>query len=343
MSAFRVVPPLALLAAVAACAEPKAQAAPPVIMRAEAGTFEVRVRDTIVDAVLDAGGVAAPIERAVLATRLMATVTDVLVREGDHVARGQALLRLDVRELDAKRAQVLASVADADAMHAEATRQAVRMRALFADSAAPRALLDAAETGLARATAAVTAAHAGAAEVAAVREYADVRAPFDGVVTRRWVDRGAMAAPGAPLLVIEDGRRLRVTATVTADAASRLRAGQPLDATVEGHAVRATIEGVVPASAGGVYTVNALVANADRALLSGGAASLALPAGRHRAMVVPAAAVVMDGDLAGVRVMIGTASELRWVRIGRRAGEFVEVLSGVRSGDRVLVPRERGT
>ncbi len=343
MSSFRAVPLLALLVAAAACAEPKAQPAPPANARAGAGTLEVRVRDTVVDAVLDAGGVAAPVERAVLATRLMATVTDVLVHEGDRVTRGQVLLRLDARELDAKRAQVSASVADAEAMQAEATRQAARMRALFADSAAPRAMLEAAETGLARATAAVSAARAGAAEVSAVREYAELRAPFDGVVTRRWVDAGAMAAPGAPLLIIEDASRLRVTASVTAEAAGSLRAGRSIDATVEGHAVRAVVEGVVPSSAGGVYTVNALVGNADRKLLSGGAASLAIPTGRHTTMVVPAAAVVTDGDLSGVRVLTGSGSELRWVKIGRSAGGYTEVLSGVRSGDRVLVPRERGS
>ncbi len=343
MPSPRVLSHLALFVAAAACADPKAAEAPPAGARVESGTFEVRVRDTTMEAILDAGGMAAPIERAVLATRLMATVTDVLVHEGDRVARGQLLLRLDARELDAKRAQVSASVADAEAMQADAQRQAVRMRALFADSAAPRAMLEAAETGLARATAGLGAARAGAAEVAAMRAYAELRAPFDGVVTRRSVDPGAMAAPGAPLLIVEDARRLRVTAAVTADAAASLRTGRTIEARVEGHAVRATIEGVVPSSAGGVYTVNALVDNANRALLSGGAASLAIPMGRHSAMVVPVAAIVTDGDLSGVRVVTETGSELRWVKVGRTVGGVVEIISGVRAGDRLLVPRERAT
>ena len=320
MSANRFISATLLSLAAVGCAAPKTQEADAAVTRPEAGATHATVRDTMMESVLEAGGVATPIERAVLATRLMATVTDVLVHEGDRVARGQVLLRLDARELDAKRQQVGASLADAEAMHAEATRQAARMRALFADSAAPRAMLEAAETGLARATAAVSAARAGAAELAAVREYAELRAPFDGVVTRRWVDPGAMAAPGAPLLIIEDARRLRLTASVTADAASGLRTGRTIDGTVEGHAVRAVIEGVVPSSAGGVYTVNALVANGDRALLSGGAATLAIPSGKHAALVVPAAAVLTDGDLSGVRVVTGATSDLRWIKVGRRAG-----------------------
>ena len=341
MSATRYCTATLLSLAAVGCGARKTQEAAAAVARIEAGAGATRmtVRDTLMEAVLEAGGLAAPVERAVLATRLMATVTDVLVHEGDHVARGQALLRLDARELDAKRQQVGASLADAEAMHADATRQAARMRALYADSAAPRAMLEAAETGVARATAAVSAARAGAAELAAVREYAELRAPFDGVVTKRWVDPGAMAAPGTPLLIIEDARRLRLTASVTAEAASGLRTGRTIDATVEGHAVRAVIEGVVPSSAGGVYTVNALVANGDRALLSGGAATLAIPSGKHAALVVPAAAVLTDGDLSGVRVVTGATSDLRWIKVGRRAGPMSDVLSGLRAGDQVLVPQ----
>ncbi|MBI3792962.1 MAG: hypothetical protein HY275_19060 [Gemmatimonadetes bacterium] len=98
----------------------------------------------------------------------------------------------------------------------------------------------------------------------------------------------------------------------------------------------------MPSSAGGVYTVNALVANADRALLSGGAATLAIPSGRHAVLVVPAAAVVTDGDLAGVRVAGRAGADLRWIKVGRRTGGVVEVLSGLRAGERVLVPRDGG-
>ncbi|MBI2795379.1 MAG: efflux RND transporter periplasmic adaptor subunit [Gemmatimonadetes bacterium] len=336
----RLIAPI-LLAAAAGCGTPRAQDAPPATA-IERTSREVPVRDTVLAATLDAGGVAAPVERATLSTHLMATVADVLVHEGDRVVRGQPLLRLDARELDARRQQAAAALAEAEAVHADAARQAARMRALFADSAAPRAMLDAAETGLARASAGVAAARAGATAVAAVRDDAEIRAPFEGVVTRRWVDRGAMAAPGAPLLAIEDAGRLRVTAAITAEAARGLRAGMPVDATVEGRLVRAVVEGVVPAAAGGIYTVNALVPNADRRLLSGGAASLRIPLGRRAALVVPAAALIEDGDLVGVRVRSGRGDALRWIKPGRRDGGMAEVLAGLQPGDRVLVPRIGG-
>src|SRR5690606_20502856 len=96
------------------------------------------VADTSVDAMLAAAGVAAPIAHSMLSTKLMGTVTEVLVREGDLVASGQPLVRLDARDLEAKQAQVSAAIAEAEAVHRDAGTQAARIRALYADSAATR-------------------------------------------------------------------------------------------------------------------------------------------------------------------------------------------------------------
>lgn len=299
------------------------------------------VHDTTVTATFDAAGVAAPIQQATLSTKLMGSVTDVLVREGDRVGEGQSLVRIDARDLAAKSAQVSASLADADAMHRDALTQANRIRALYADSAATRAQLDAAETGLARAEAAVAAAHAAASELGAVSSYSLIRAPFAGIVTRRFVDPGAFAAPGAPLVAIQDVSTLRITANVTPDIARGLRRGQPLAATIEDQPVKATIEGAVPAMAGNLYTINALVPNPRGVLLAGSTATLALPAGTRATLVVPASAIVREGDLTGVVLHTATGDERRWVRLGLTAGTMVEISAGLRSGDRVVLASPR--
>lgn len=297
------------------------------------------VHDTVITAELEAAGIAEPMQRAVLSTKLMGTVTEVLVREGDRVAAGQVLVRLDAREIEAKRGQVTAGVAGAEAMYQDARTQAERIRGLYADSAATRAQLDAVEAGLARAEAGLAQARAAARELEAVGGYAAVRAPFAGVVTHRFVDPGAFAAPGAPLVEVQDASRLRLTATAAPDAVRGLRRGATIAARIEGERVPATVEGAVPAGAGAVYTVNALVENRAGRWLPGTAASLMVPLGERRAIVVPAGAIVREGDLTGVRVKVGEASDLRWVRLGRELGDRVEVLSGLAAGDQVMVRR----
>lgn len=323
-----------LVLALAACGREAPPA--PVASRAARGT-PVAVLDTIVPDAFEAAGVANPVRQATLSTKLMGAVTAVLVHEGGHVAEGQLLVRLDARDLDAKRVQVEAGLAEAIAMRADAAAQAGRIRGLYADSAATRAQLDQAETGLARADAAVATARGMAAELDATADYASVRAPFAGIVTRRFVDPGAFAAPGAPLVTVEDASTLRVTVSAAPDVVRGLRRGTPVTAYLGDTAMRATIEGAVPAGSN-LYTVNALVPNAGGAFLAGSAAALALPRGTRHALLVPAAAVVRQGDLSGVQVLVAGQPTLRWVKLGRPMDGSVEVLSGVTAADTVLVP-----
>ena len=298
------------------------------------------VHDTTLAAEFEAAGVAAPIQQATLSTKLMGSVTDVLVREGDRVEAGQPLVRIDARDLAARSAQASASVVEAEAMHRDALTQANRIRGLYADSAAARAQLDAAETGLARAEAAVAVAHAAASELGAVSSYSLIRAPFPGIITKRFVDQGGFAAPGAPLVAIQDVSTLRLTASVTPDIARGLRRGQSLAATIEGQRVRATIEGVVPAMAGNLYSINALVPNPRGALLAGSTATLTVATGTRTALVVPATAIVREGDLTGVTLRSANGDERRWVRLGAPSGTMVEVSTGLRSGDRIVLPTQ---
>lgn len=295
------------------------------------------VVDTTMPTIFEASGPALPVAEATLSTKLMGAVTAVLVTEGTRVAAGAPLVRLDAADLDAKSRQATAGIAAAEAAHREAQAQATRIRALYADSAAPRAQLDAVEAGLARAAAGLEAARAGSTELNAVRAYGVLRAPFAGVVTHRFVDVGDFAAPGAPLVTVQDASRLRISAAVPAAMARRVRAGMTLDARIEGEAVQAIVEGVVP-SAATMYTINAIVANRDGALPSGGSATLSIPSGNaERTLLVPSSAIVREGDLTGVRVVRDGRAELRWVRLGDTYGDRVVVRTGLQAGERVAL------
>ena len=331
------------LAAFAAACAGTPESNPQLATAAPSAGVIYTVHDTTIEASFDAAGIAAPIQQATLSTKLMGTVTDVFVNEGDHVAAGQLLVRIDARDLSAKSAQVASSIAEAEAMRRDAIAQANRIRALYADSAATRAQLDAAETGLARAEAELEAARAAASELGAVTSYSTIRAPFAGVVSKRFADPGAFAAPGTPLVAIQDASTLRINASTTPEIARELHRGQTLAALVERRPVRVTIEGAVPAMAGSLYAINALVPNPDGTLLAGSRATLALPTGRRRALVAPSAAIVREGDLTGVTLRTAQGDDRRWVRLGSALGDMIEVTAGLRAGDRVVVPATRVT
>lgn len=326
---------IAVLALTAAACSPTPDAEPPPPVR-QTGT-PVAVRDSVVETRFEAAAVAEPLQQATLSSKLMGTVMAVLVQEGDRVRAGQPLVRLDARDVEARSAQVAAGIRQADAMRAEAQQQAVRIRGLYGDSAATRQQLEQVESALARAEAGAAQARASAAEVGALKDYAVVRAPFDGIVAERFVDPGAFAAPGAPLIRVLQGTRLRLTATVTPTLAARVRRGQWLDATIEGASVRARVEGVVPASHGALATINATVENATGAQLPGSAATLSIPTGTVRARLVPRAALVHQGDLTGVQLRTARGDLLRWVRLGRDVGRDVVIEAGLSATDTLVL------
>lgn len=333
----RMTAPAAVLTLLAACGgEPEHAPVEPATI---SGT-PVAVVDTVLPATFEASGTADPLRVATVSTKLMGTVTAVAVQAGDRVAEGQLLVRLDARDLEARRTQVEAGLAEARAMQRDAASHAARIRGLFADSAATQSQLDQAVAALARADAGVSRAEGMAAELAATASYAEVRAPFGGTVTARLVDPGAFAAPGAPLVSVEDASSLRVSVTVAPDLASGVARGQRLDATVGDTTVRAVVEGVVR-SGDNLYTINALVPNPRGRLLSGSPARLDIPQGERRVLAVPAAAIIERDGLTGVHAMVDGAPLLRWVRLGSRHGDLVEVLGGVAVGDTVLVPAGR--
>ncbi len=326
---------LALLLLASACSAPKTESSQ-TLQRVAGTTYTVR--DTIVRTVFEASGTATPLRQATLSTKLMGTVLEVLANEGDRISAGQTLVRIDARDLAARSSQVAASIAEAEAVQRDAATQAGRFRALYADSAATRAQLDAVETGLLRAQAGVRAARASSSELAAVTAYASVRAPFSGIVTKRFVDPGAFAAPGSPLMTVQDGDQLRIVANAMPDVAGGLRRGQRIDALVENRPASAVIEGIVPSTAGNLYTINALVSNAGGSFLPGSAATLLVKMGSRHALAVPSAAVIHEGDLTGLTIRTKDGDDVRWVRLGRASGNVVEVDSGLRAGDVVIVP-----
>ena len=309
---------------------------PAKVMAPTTTTAAVAVLDTVVNATTVAAGIAAPMESSTLSTRLMASVVEVAVLEGAVVRRGQTLARLDLRDLAAKRQQAEAGLADAEAQRALARVSADRMRALYADSAAPKAMLDAAEAGLTRAEAGVRAARAGLAELEAVAGYGEIRAPFDGVVSHRFVDPGAFVAPGAPILTVDRLGGLRISVTVPTDQAQGITPGALLAATIERDTATARVEGVVR-GAGGTSTLNAVVANRSGQWLGGSAATLQLPAGSRRALLIPTAAIRREGDVALVTRRTTQGELVTAVRLGAVHGDRTEILAGLQAGDQVIV------
>ncbi|HHX38923.1 MAG TPA: efflux RND transporter periplasmic adaptor subunit [Armatimonadetes bacterium] len=175
--------------------------------------------------------------------------------------------------------------------------------------------------------------------------YAEIRAPFSGVVTGRRVDPGAMAAPGTPLVRIESADGHRLEATVPEARIRLIHLGQAIRVGIDSLRWEGTgrVTEIVPSADPGTRTFTVKIAlPAVPRITSGVFGKAWLPGDERTRLVAPATAVVRRGQLESVLVMVDGTARLRMVRTGEESGGQVELLSGVQAGDRVIVSNPAG-
>lgn len=286
--------------------------------------------------------VAEPAHRTALATNLMARVMEVRVAEGQRVRQGDGLIRLDVRALAAQRGQAQAAATANQAQAELATAGLRRTRLLEESGAVATQQREIAETSLAAYEASVRGAGAALRAIDVNLGESVLKAPFDAVVVQRQTDVGSFAAPGQPLLVLEDDSALRILAPIAASDAPRLTTGSSYDVSfATGQETTAVLDAIVssgnPRSPGLVAIF--IVANPERSLRSGVVVSVAIPAPPtgQTSFEVPERAILARGGLRGVYVVRDGKAEIVWCSIDARprAGRVI-VLDGLREGDVVI-------
>jgi RND family efflux transporter MFP subunit len=275
-----------------------------------------------------------------VAPKVMARVLDVRVTAGAPVRQGDIVALLDDRELKARADQARAGLAGAEAQAAQADADLRRGQALFRKQALTQQDLDALEARGKSARAQVAQARDGFTEVQVLLGETSVRAPFDGVVAERLVDPGDMAVPGKPIVVIHDPGSLRMETNISAGCVGVLSLGAEVAVRIDTPPQETVgrIEEIAPAAdpQSRTFLVKAALPALPN-LRSGTVGALHAPCGTHVALLVPVAAVTHTGQLESVRLVVDTEVRMRNVRIGKTYGDQVEVLAGLREGERELV------
>jgi RND family efflux transporter MFP subunit len=311
---------------------PSAQSLPAI------ATVELReVTDTpAADAMVEA------VRAATVSAQIAGNVTRYYVDAGDRVKRNDLLVRIDTRETDAQVAAGAARVAQADAQLAQSRLNYDRTKKLLESKFVSQAAFDKAEADLKGAQAELQAARAGETQAVTARSFAEVRAPLDGVVTRRLAELGELASPGKPLLELHDPTALRAVAAIPQFVLPRIAGAT--EATVLfpllAKRVGATRVTVLPAADARLLSTQVradLPRELPPGVVPGTVAKVLLPAGKVTRLVMPADAIVRRGELTGVYV-VGADGRvaLRQIRVGEQDEDgAVEVLAGLRAGERV--------
>jgi len=288
-----------------------------------------------------------------------------------------ARARLTLLEQGARpqeKAQVAAAVDQASANYETAKANYDRMRMLFETGAVSQAQLDAAKlqvdvarsqleaarqqqslvrTGarpeeIEMARAQVAQAQAAVSLIQVQIANTTITSPMAGIVTRRSIERGEMAAPGVPLFIVAKISAVYAVLDVSETDLGKVRQGQPVSVRVDsfpGRLFQGTVRDI--AEAGDprtrVFKIKALVPNSDRALKPAMFARGEITVGRaSSAIVVPRDAVSTDAGKPSVFVVEGGVARTRTIQVGRTYGPLIRVLAGLRPGESVVIAGQSG-
>src|SRR5690606_10063338 len=182
---------------------------------------------------LTASGKIEAANSATLSTRMMGFVDKVHVNVGDKVSKGQLLVSINNADLSAKQAQTTAGITEAQAAFNNAEKDYKRFQNLFTENSASQKELDDQRARYEMAKARLEGAKQMKNEVQSQFAYVNIRAPFNGVVTNKFIEAGDMANPGAPMISVEGPGNFEVTASVPESEISKIKSGTEVQVIVK--------------------------------------------------------------------------------------------------------------
>jgi RND family efflux transporter MFP subunit len=354
---------LSLLAAsaalIAGCHGGESATTPATIQTVEARVVESQQRQVPLG--LSSTGTVHARESAVISAQVMGRIQQVLVHEGDSVRAGQTLVVLDDAALHASVEQAQAGVKAAqNAQVAAQTNAALaastldRYKQLQSEkSVSPQEMdevsrrAEAAAANLEAVRAQTDAARAQENGARTMMSYTRLVAPFAGVVTARMADPGTMAAPGVPLLQVDQAGALQLQASVDESAISAIHKGMKVPVAIDGGSpgnLAGTVAEIVPAADPSSHSFLVKIDLPSSTQMRAGMYGTAMFAnGTKQAILIPRSAVVSRGSLSCAYVLDSQGiAQLRYLTLGSPQGDLVEVLSGVSAGEKLVdAPSDR--
>jgi RND family efflux transporter MFP subunit len=300
----------------------------------------------------EAVGTVQAAQTSILASQMMGNIVEIRVHEGDRVRRGQILAIIDDSQPRAALDRAIAAdtasqqqlaAADSELALADSTLQ--RFQTLYERKSISPQEFDEVKTrqqaALARrdmARANQEQAKAALEQARTSLEYAQIRAPFDGVISEKKADVGTLASPGTPIFTVEDVRRYRLAAPINESDLSLVRVGQPFPVLIDAFGtviLKGKVVEIVPAA--DPVTRSFLVKielPADTRLRSGLFGRVQFSRGERRALLVPQTAIVQRGQMQGVFLLDqNKIAALHYITVGKPIQNQIEVLAGLQSGD----------
>ncbi len=288
-----------------------------------------------------------------VSSRTMGYITNVEAKVGDQVISGQTLVSVENNDVKSKIPQVDAQILEIKTSISNIEKDYNRILSLFNKKSTTQKELDDITTQRDRMKAKLKEAEAGKREIENMLTYSEIKAPMSGVITEKWVQTGDLATPGKPLFTIESSNRFQAEAMIPESGIGKINKGDKVDVIIKssGEKIKGKISQINQSAknTGGQYLVKIDLNKNDIKnikLFSGMFATILLSESKtknieNKKIIVQEKAIVRHGQLTGVYTLgESNTALLRWVRLGKRYNDEVEVLSGLALGENYISEKE---
>jgi RND family efflux transporter MFP subunit len=294
-------------------------------------TLEDAARERVWDGRVEA------VNQATVSAQTSGRIAELPFDVNDYVEAGAVLMRFTDTEQKAALAQAEAALQEATARLAEANQEFERFSKMIENNSVSRAAFDQSRANRDAARARLNAARSRVEGAKEQLEYTVIRAPYAGIVSKRHVELGELVSPGQPVISGLSLQSLRVNVDVPQSMFHAIRTIGKAFVYVNSERIAAESLTFFPVADAEANTFRVRVNLPDGAatLYPGMFVKVGFVVGETQRLLVPVEAVVRRSELSGVYVADGEAVALRQVRLGRRYGDSIEVLSGLSAGEAV--------
>jgi len=284
-------------------------------------------------------GAVVPDQKAQIASRLMGYIKNIDVKVGQEVKLGDLLFSIDSGDIKSQISQANSGYQQALAALKDARLDYNRFTQLYKEDSVSKQQYDKIRLQFSVAQENLVAAKSGLDQAKAQLNYANVKAPFDGVIVQKMAVAGSLSAPGNPVVIMENLKSLSVQTQVSSDLYAVLR---------NGDTAQVLIDGIDKPFVGTIYT---LVSAADpktrshtvklslpnvNDVNSGTFARVSFKRGERQTMMLPVTAVINRAGIDGVFVIENGKAFFHMVRTGAVMGDMVEIQSGLALGEQIV-------
>jgi RND family efflux transporter MFP subunit len=301
-------------------------------------SLKVELAEAPAERLLD--GTVEAVNQTTVSAQTSGRIVEINADVNDYVPAGQVIVRIRSTEQVAGLNQAQAALQEATAREAEAQTHYERIHDMYLRRVVAKATLDEASATRDAAVARLIAARAGLDAAREGVSYTEIRAPYSGVVTQKFVQLGQSVAPGTPLMSGASLDALRVVVEVPQSVVEQVRKVRKAAVYVDGRRIEGTGLTLYPAAQPETNTFRMRIElpQGVQGLSPGMFVKVGLVTGEAALLLVPRGAVVERSEMRAVYVVAADGRvSLRQVRLGHVRGDRIEILAGLVAGETIAL------